>query len=194
MGEIHAMSERGNIYPASHAYFLDSPIRRLLQPPAGLIEKLHVRPTDTAVDFGCGPGFYTLELAKTAKEVVAVDLQVGMLQRVKHKAERAEVRNIRFLQTDGKTLKLLDASVDKILLVTVYHEVTEPEAVLKEFSRVLKPDGKLIVVEVVKQGILPGAPVQNPETLKAEIEASDFKLEQMQPYKSYGVFFFTKNA
>ena len=81
-----------------------------------------------------------------------------------------------------------------ILLVTVYHEVGESEAVLKEFNRILKPESKLIIVEVIKKGIFPGAPVQNPEALKAEIEAGNFKLKQMQPYKSYGIFFFTKKA
>jgi hypothetical protein len=49
-------------------------------------------------------------------------------------------------------------------------------------------------VEVVKKGIFPGAPVQNPETLKSEIEAGNFKFQQMLPYKVYGVFFFTKKA
>jgi hypothetical protein len=39
-----------------------------------------------------------------------------------------------------------------------------------------------------------GAPVQNPQKLKLEIEAAGFKLKQMEPYKSYGVFFFTKTS
>jgi ubiquinone/menaquinone biosynthesis C-methylase UbiE len=79
--------------------------------------------------------------------------------------------------------------------VTVYHEIGDSESVLKEFSRVLKPKGgKLAIVEVVKKGTLPGAPVQNPEVLKAEIEASNFKPEKMLPYKIYGVFLFTKNS
>jgi hypothetical protein len=49
-------------------------------------------------------------------------------------------------------------------------------------------------VEVVKKGILPGAPVQNPETLKAEIEAGGFKLEQLLPYRGYGMLFFAKTG
>jgi ubiquinone/menaquinone biosynthesis C-methylase UbiE len=78
--------------------------------------------------------------------------------------------------------------------VTVYHEVGDSQTVLKEFRRILKPVGKLVIVEVVKKSIFPGAPVQNPEALKAEVEAGNFELQQMQPYKNYGVFFFTKNA
>jgi ubiquinone/menaquinone biosynthesis C-methylase UbiE len=188
------MSHKGEAYSASGAFFLDNPIRRLIQPPSELIEKLAINPNDVVMDFGCGPGYYTIELAKKAKSVVAVDLSSEMLKKAQNKADKAGVKNIQFLQSNGTNIQLKDSSVDIILLVTVYHEVGESEAVLKEFSRILKPEGKLIIVEVIKKGIFPGAPVQNPEALKAEIEASNFKLKQMQPYKRYGVFFFTKKA
>src|SRR5208283_4972715 len=110
------------------------------------------------------------------------------------KVEKAGVKNVQFLQSNGANIHLEDSSVDMVLLVTVYHEVGESEAALKEFNRILKPEGKLIIVEVIKKGIFPGAPVQNPEALKAEIEAGNFKLEQMQSYRRYGIFFSTKKA
>jgi len=44
-------------------------------------------------------------------------------------------------------------------------------------------------VEIAKKGIFPSAPIQNPEALKSEVEEGNFRLRQMQPYKSYGVFF-----
>ena len=188
------MSHKGEAYSASGAIFLDNPIRRWIQPPSELIEKLAINPTDAVVDFGCGPGFYTIELAKKAKNVVAVDLSPEMLKKAQNKAAKAGVKNIQFLQSNGTSIQLENGSVDLILLVTVYHEVGENEAVLKEFSRILKPYGKLVVVEVIKKGILPGAPVQNPEALKAEFEAGNFAVEQMLPYKSYGIFFSTKKA
>jgi ubiquinone/menaquinone biosynthesis C-methylase UbiE len=188
------MTEKGRIYPASHAFFLDSPLRRWLQPPSELAQILDIKPKDTVVDFGCGPGFYTIEFAKRAKEVIAADLQQGMLDKAKLKAKREGVANLRFLQTDGKSLQLSDESADKIVLVTVFHEVAEPEFVLKEFARVLKQNGKLIIAEVTKKGIISGAPVQNPAALQVEIEAGDFRLEKIKPYKSYGILFFAKNT
>jgi len=188
------MSHKGEAYSASGAIFLDNPIRRWIQPPFKLIEKLGINLSDVAMDFGCGPGFYTIELAKKAKNVVAVDLSPEMLKKAQNKAAKAGVKNIQFLQSNGTNIQLEDGSVDLILLVTVYHEVGENEAVLKEFSRILKPDGKLVVVEVIKKGIFPGAPVQNPEALTAEIEAGNFKLDRMLPYKMYGIFFFSKKS
>ena len=85
------------------------------------------------------------------------------------------------MQSKGTNIQLEDSSVDLILLVTVYHEIGESEVVLKEFNRILKPSGKLAVVEVIKKGILPGAPVQNPEALKAEFEAGNFEVKQVLP-------------
>jgi ubiquinone/menaquinone biosynthesis C-methylase UbiE len=187
------MSHKGEAYHASGAFLLDNPIRRLIQPPAELLEKLEINSGDVVMDFGCGPGYYTIEIAKKAKAVVAVDLSPVMLEKTQNKAAKAGVKNIQFLQSDGKNIQREDGSVDIILLVTVYHEVGESEAVLKEFSRILKPKGKLAIVEVIKKGIFPGAPVQNPDVLKAEIEAASFKLEQMLPYRSYGIFYFSKN-
>jgi hypothetical protein len=78
--------------------------------------------------------------------------------------------------------------------VTVFHEIGDSATVLGEFGRILRASGKLVIVEVIKKGIFPGAPVQNPQTIQTEAEADNFKLQQMQPYKNYGVFFFTKNA
>ena len=188
------MSHKGEAYSASGAFFLDNPIRRLIQPPSELIEKLAIKPTDVVVDFGCGPCYYTIEIAKKAKRVVAVDLSPEMLKKAQHKAEKAGVKNIQFLQSNGTNIQLENSSVDLILLVTVYHEVGESQAVLAEFSRILKATGKLVIVEVIKKGILPGAPVQDPEALKAEFEAGNFAVEQMLHYKSYGIFFSAKKA
>ncbi len=188
------MTHKGEAYSASGAIFLDNPIRRLIQPPSELIEKLAINPLDAVMDFGCGPGYFTVDLAKKAKKVVAVDLSPEMLKKAQRKAEKDGVKNIQFLQSNGTSIQLEDGSIDLILLVTVYHEVGESEAVLKELRRVLKSEGRLAIVEVIKKGILPSAPVQNPKALTSEIEASNFKLQSMIPYKSYGVFLFNKKS
>jgi len=186
------MSHKGHPFPSSQAYMLDNWIRRLLQPPSELVEKLAITNDETVMDFGCGPGYYIPEISKRAKTVVAVDLSPEMLAKAKTKTSKAKVNNVQFLQSDGKNVQMAESSVDKILLVTVYHEVGENETVLREFLRILKADGKLVIVEVVRKGILPVGPIQNPQVLQSEIESNGFKLEQMLPYKLFGMFFFVK--
>jgi ubiquinone/menaquinone biosynthesis C-methylase UbiE len=188
------MTHKGHPYSASGAWMLDNPIRRMLQPPSELIEKLDITPLQTVMDFGCGPGYFTVELAKKAVNVVAVDLSMEMLEKAKRKTAKAHVANVEFLQSNGTKIQLNDTSVDLILLVTVFHEIGDDGAVLGEFSRILKSTGKLAIVEVIKKSIVPGAPIQNPQAIKSTVEASNFKLQEMQPYKNYGVFFFTKKT
>jgi ubiquinone/menaquinone biosynthesis C-methylase UbiE len=188
------MPHEGHPHSASSAFFLDNPIRRLLQPASELVNKLSINKNDAVMDFGCGPGYFTVELAKRAHQVIAVDLSAEMLKKAQTKATKADAKNIRFLQSSGTKLELKAALVDLIFLVTVYHEVGDAEAVLKEFGRVLKPSGRLVIVEVVKKGLIPGAPVQDPAKIKAEVTAANFAFQQMLEYRNYGFFFFTKNA
>ena len=188
------MAHKGETYSAAGAFFLDNPIRRLIQPPSELIEKFAVGSGDVVMDFGCGPGFFTIEAAKKVKSVIAVDLSPEMLQKAQKKTEKAGVKNIEFLQSDGTKIQLEDSKVDLIFLVTVFHEVGESRKVLAEFRRVLKPDGRLVIVESVKKGFIPGPPVQDPKALASEVEEGNFKLKEMQRYKGYGVFFFEKTA
>jgi ubiquinone/menaquinone biosynthesis C-methylase UbiE len=95
------VSHKGHPYSASGAIFLDNPLRRLIQPPKELIEKLGITSSDTVVDFGCGPGYFTVELAKKAKNVVAIDVSLEMLKKAQNKTKRAHIENVKFLQSDG---------------------------------------------------------------------------------------------
>jgi ubiquinone/menaquinone biosynthesis C-methylase UbiE len=56
-----------------------------MQPPNELVEKLAITKEITIMDFGCGPGYFTIELSKRAGKIVAVDLQQEMLQKAKSK-------------------------------------------------------------------------------------------------------------
>ena len=136
--------------------------------------------------------FFTVELAKKAKNVVAVDVSPEMLKKAQNKASKNHMKNIQFLQSDGKNLQIGGGTVDLIFLVTVFHEVGDSQTVLKEFGRVLKPTGKLAIVEVIKKATFAFAPIQNPEAIKAEVEGANFKFQEMKPYKACGIFIFTK--
>jgi len=180
-------------YPASLSFLLNNPIRRWLQPPTELLDKLEIKSTDVVMDFGCGPGYYTFEIAKRAKQAIAVDISGDMLKKVQAKATKTNTKNIQFVQSDGKNIQVENQSVDTVLLVTVYHEIHDHEAVLKQFNRILKPDGKLVIVEAVKKSRFAGAPVQDSDALKGEIEGpSFFKLKETLPYKKYIVLLFVK--
>ena len=188
-----SVHRQGKPCPAWLSFLLSNPIRRWLQPPSDLLGIIGVKSSDVVIDFGCGPGFYTLELAKRAQLAVAVDISSEMLKKVQYHAAKTGAKNINFLQSDGTKLQIENQTVDIVFLVTVYHEIQSHRVVLEEFSRVLKPEGRLIVVEVVKPSLLPGAPVQDSEAIRKDIEENGFfKLEKTLPYKKSAVLFFHK--
>ncbi|HBL98280.1 TPA: methyltransferase type 11 [Candidatus Dependentiae bacterium] len=117
-----------------------------------IIETLGLKPTMKVLDAGCGPGRLTIPLAQKISpqgEVVAMDMQPGMLQRVREKAEALNLPHIRFLQAGIGEGKLEHDYYDRILLVTVLGEIPNREFALKELFNALKPGGILSITEVI---------------------------------------------
>ena len=104
------------------------------------------------LDAGCGPGRLTLPLAETVGqqgEVTALDLQDGMLARVRTKVQAAGLQNVKFLHAGLGEGKLPQAYFDRALLVTVLGEIPDKASALKEIYHALKPGGILSVTEVI---------------------------------------------
>jgi len=104
----------------------------------------------TVLDIGCGPGFFTIEIAKMldkSGKVIAADLQEGMLEKVARKikgTELAERIKIHKCQDDkiGITEK-----VDFVLAFYMIHEVSDQDRLFDEIKSILKPEGKVYIIE-----------------------------------------------
>ena len=68
-------------FPEKQAFLLDNPIRRFVSPPERLISKIKIGSNDVVVDFGCGPGFFSIPLAKIARRTIGVDISPRMLEK-----------------------------------------------------------------------------------------------------------------
>lgn len=159
------------------AFTLNNWIRRLLSPPEELISKLDVGADDVIVDFGCGPGFFTIPLAKVARKVVGIDVSPRMLEKAASNASKSKV-TVEFVRSDGTEIRLADESVDIILLYHVFHEVEERSKVLREFLRIMRPSGRLAIVERTRgHGVLSarlGPPIVNEDEVIKELERAGF--------------------
>lgn len=130
----------------------------------------------TVADIGAGEGYYTTRLAERVGRrgrVLAQDIDPAALERLGARVQRERLDNVSIKQGSEDDPKLPDNSFDRVFLVHMYHEVTEPYAFLWRLRPSLKPDGQVIVVDVDRPTGEHGIP---PALLFCEFEAVGFKL------------------
>ena len=99
-----------------------------------------------ALDVGCGTGFLSLELATRGHRVTGIDFAPQMLAEATKKA-REQGRAVRFEEGDAEALRFPDASFDLVMTRHVLWTLPHPEAAIDEWLRVLRPGGRLAVVD-----------------------------------------------
>ena len=130
---------------------LDNPFAKTNRAEA-IIRHLDLLPGMSVLDVGCGPGRLTIPIAALVGnegEVVAMDIQAGMLGRVQEKMRKADLNNIRLLLAGVGDGKLECDKFDRALLVTVLGEIPNQTAAVKEIYNALKPGGILSVTELI---------------------------------------------
>lgn len=144
------MNDRKNrVCPVKRAGLLDNRIRRWLQDPRKILEP-YIEEGITILDIGCGPGFFSIEMAKMAGKtgrVIASDLQEGMLQKLGHKIRGTELEKRIILHKSEKDKIGVSEKVDFILAFYMAHEVPDQEKFFEEIRNILKPNGQLLLVE-----------------------------------------------
>ncbi|MFX1303210.1 MAG: class I SAM-dependent methyltransferase [Promethearchaeota archaeon] len=115
-------------------------------PPSDKIEKTKIKKGDIVLDYGCGPGSYTIAAAEVVGDtgkVYAADIHPLAINSVNERVKKRGLNNIETILTDCDT-QLEDNFVDFVLLLDIYHDLSDPEKILKELYRVLKKNGWLI--------------------------------------------------
>lgn len=126
------------------------------------------------VDYGCGPGMLSLELARrvgSSGRVYGVDINALFLERAeKHAREAGLAGQTEFRRTEDGRIPLEDASVDRVVCKNVLEYVDDPDATLREFRRVLRPGGRVHILDS-DWGMLVVEPL-GPERLAEILEAA----------------------
>ncbi len=134
--------------------------RRKRLPAARIVRQLDIAPDNTVLDIGAGVGYFARALLRqlgTHGRLIAIDISPVMLEELKKNLPRSQAQ-VRTLIADAVQIPLPDKSADRILMALVLHEIAEPPAALREARRLLKPDGRLLVVEWHKLQPPPGPP------------------------------------
>jgi SAM-dependent methyltransferase len=164
------------------ATWLVRPEREAEEHPDQALDAMNIKPGMTIADLGSGVGYMTLRMAKRVGptgRLYGVDLQPGMLDKLRENAKAANITNVVPVLGEPADPKLPEGQIDMILMVDVYHEVSEPQAMLRKIRQALKPDGRLVLLEYRAED--PAIPI-NPdhkmtvEQVRAEIEPEGFRL------------------
>ena len=163
------------VCPVERAGALETPLRRLVQNPTKIL-KPYLKAGDKVLDFGCGPGFFTFDIAQLVGEtgfVYAADLQAGMLEKVQNKIISHNFQSrIKIHKCDESGIHLND-TVDFILAFYMIHELNDQDIAFQEFKKILKPNGKILIIE-------PNFHVTkvNFEDMILRLEKADFKVAE----------------
>ena len=139
----------------------------------------------SVADIGAGSGFITERLSSRVGptgKVFANDVQPQMLQILANRLARKKITNVTLVQGDLDDPKLPAASVDLEIMVDVYHEFSQPQAMLRHLRDALKPGGRLVLLEYRKED--PTIPIKPEHKMsvaeaKLEVEAEGFTLSKV---------------
>ncbi len=164
--------------PASAAK-LDAPERDSWQKPQVLIDTLRIRAGMTVVDLGAGSGYLMPWLSRAvgpSGRVYAVEIQPEFVQMLKKRVETEKLDNVTVVQSTAVDVPL-DELADRVVLLDTYRELEEPVAMLKTIKTLLKPTGRLVVVDTRPEEAIPGPPLSERvevETVEAEARGAGF--------------------
>jgi ubiquinone/menaquinone biosynthesis C-methylase UbiE len=137
-----------------------------------------IQPGMTVADIGAGEGYYTTRLAQRVGKdgrVLAQDIDRAALERLGARVERERFDNVSIKPGDPDDPRLPAGSFDRIFLVHMYHEVTEPYAFLWRMQPALRTGGRVVVVDIDRSTDAHGIP---PPLLFCEFAAVGFRLRQ----------------
>jgi ubiquinone/menaquinone biosynthesis C-methylase UbiE len=188
-GQVAQQANEGYKTPEARAGIgngLASAEREKTQRPRDLVAAMEVSPGMTVADIGTGVGFmlpYFSEAVGDAGRVVAEDIFPDFLDKARQRASGKKLANVDFVLGDTKSAKLSEGTVDRALVLDVYHHFDYPAQMLASIAKGLKPEGRLVVVEYYKRkGAMGGGDralthirLDEDDAIR-EIESNGFKL------------------
>ena len=143
---------------------LESEERRSLLTPYETLKTLGYQKGDTIADIGCGIGLFTIpaaEIGGDEAKIYAVDVSEEMLCEVKKRAEKAGFNNITIVKSDEYDFKLLNETMDFVLICAVLHEIDDKKRFLQEASRICRKGGKIAIIDFNETQTTYGPPLSH---------------------------------
>ena len=168
---------------------MHSSIERMLRPertetldPFRVLSLCPVNPRDTVADIGCGPGYFTLPLAKFLinGKIFALDTSDEMIEACQSRLDEARMGNADVMKCGEYDFPLAPASVDGLFIAFVVHHPDDRERFLKAAKEILKTGGWCFILEWHKKETESGPPQERritPDELRQIAENSGFRVQ-----------------
>ena len=168
---------------------MHSSVERLLRPermevldPFRILSRCPVNPRDTVADVGCGPGFFTLPLAKFLinGKVLALDTSDEMIEACQSRLDEARMGNTEVMKCGEYEFPVAPATVDGLFIAFVVHHPSDRVRFLKAAKEMLKPRGWCFILEWQKKETESGPPQEvriTPDELRQIAEDSGFRVQ-----------------
>lgn len=114
-----------------------------------LIKNMELQANEIIADIGAGSGYHAFRIAPLVEKglVYAVDIQAEMLSAIQNTKESKNITNVETILGSEKSVNLTQHSIDKVLMVDVYHEFKFPVEMIASIKNAMKPNGQLFLIE-----------------------------------------------
>ncbi|MCL4520261.1 MAG: methyltransferase domain-containing protein [Firmicutes bacterium] len=186
--ERHAHHHHSGGWTREQLANLERPDRETIMPKGPVLNALQVQPGHRVADVGAGLGYFTFPMAiavGNSGRVLAVDPSVDACEEMSKRVEDDRLDHVEVIQRPAENTTVATESVDRILWHTMYHDVQDLDASIGEMMRILKPGGRWVVVDWVKDDTKMGPPLSvrvSPDEAAEAIEQRGLKVvERFSP-------------
>jgi ubiquinone/menaquinone biosynthesis C-methylase UbiE len=197
-GDSHdATSHRSFDDPAYWSKVFDDPDRAAWQKPDELVAALGLQPGQRVADLGAGTGYFSRLLSRAVGAdgtVFAVDVEPNLVAHLRARAEREGTRNVVPVLASADDPRLPAGLLDVVLIVDTYHHLDDRIAYLRNLRRVLRPSGRVAIVDWQKRPLPVGPEMEHKlarEKVIDEMTDAGYRLvdePRFLPYQYFLVF------
>ena len=149
-----------------------------------LLQNMDIQASDNIADIGAGSGYHVFQMAPKASKglVYAVDIQIEMLEAIEKRKEADGISNVSLIEGTTQSVNLPSNTIDKVLMVDVYHEFDYPREMLQSIKDALVENGKIYLIEY--RGEDPNVPIKELHKMTEKQAVEEMKAIGMKLQKN----------
>ncbi|MEZ5044496.1 MAG: class I SAM-dependent methyltransferase [Saprospiraceae bacterium] len=179
-GKYYLGREIAHVMGHLAADWLERPEREREENVSRAMQHMKLKGDESIADIGAGSGYYTFRMAERVPDgkVFAVDIQSEMLDLMRRKIKREHIGNVELIKGQETSPNLAENSVDMVLMVDVYHELSYPKEMMQQVVKALKPGGRFILLEYRMED--PAVPIKQLHKMSVAQAVKEMKAVELQ--------------